>query len=69
MAEKVEVLRTSSEEIENSNKMHEGINVEFQQIDPAEERKLVKKLDRVIMPLMACVYFFQCLFHPSFRPF
>jgi hypothetical protein len=29
-------------------------------IDPAEEKALVKKLDRVIMPVMAVVYFFQC---------
>jgi hypothetical protein len=29
-------------------------------IDPEAERKVVRKLDRVIMPLMAIVYFFQC---------
>lgn len=29
-------------------------------IDPDEERKVVRKLDAVIMPLMAVVYFFQC---------
>lgn len=29
-------------------------------IDPDEERKLVRKLDMVILPLMALVYFFQC---------
>jgi hypothetical protein len=29
-------------------------------LDPAEERDVVRKLDRVIMPLMAFVYFFQC---------
>ena len=61
MAEKVEVLRASSEEVENSKAMHGGLNVEFQQIDPTEERKLVRKLDLVVIPLMACVYFFQCL--------
>lgn len=34
-------------------------------IEPEEERKVVRKLDCVIMPLMALVYFFQCkLFHP-----
>lgn len=31
-------------------------------IDPEEEKRVVKKLDRVILPLMALVYFFQCLF-------
>ena len=30
-------------------------------IDPDEEREVVKKLDRIIMPLMALVYFFQYL--------
>jgi sugar phosphate permease len=30
-------------------------------IDPDEERQVVKKLDRIIMPLMALVYFFQYL--------
>ena len=30
-------------------------------IDPDEEKAVVKKLDRVIMPLMALVYFFQYL--------
>lgn len=30
-------------------------------VDPDEERRVVKKLDRVIMPLMALVYFFQYL--------
>ncbi|KAF4815673.1 putative transporter [Colletotrichum siamense] len=30
-------------------------------IDPDEERKVVRKLDAVIMPLMAVVYFFQYL--------
>lgn len=32
----------------------------FEPIDPVEERKLVRKLDMVILPLMALVYFFQC---------
>lgn len=35
------------------------VNV-FEPIDPEEERKLVRKLDMVILPLMALVYFFQC---------
>ncbi|PLB46649.1 MFS general substrate transporter [Aspergillus steynii IBT 23096] len=30
-------------------------------IDPVEEKKVVRKLDRVILPLMAFVYFFQYL--------
>lgn len=30
-------------------------------IDPDEEKQVIKKLDRIIMPLMALVYFFQYL--------
>jgi hypothetical protein len=30
------------------------------EIDPAEEKVVLRKLDRVILPLMALVYFFQC---------
>ncbi|KAF5662239.1 pantothenate transporter [Fusarium heterosporum] len=33
----------------------------YDEIDADEERRLVKKLDRFIMPLMAIVYFFQYL--------
>lgn len=29
-------------------------------VDPEEEKQVLKKLDRVILPLMALVYFFQC---------
>jgi hypothetical protein len=29
-------------------------------VDKLEEKKVVRKLDRVILPLMAFVYFFQC---------
>jgi hypothetical protein len=31
-----------------------------EEFDAEEERKLVKKLDLFIMPIMAVVYFFQC---------
>lgn len=33
----------------------------FEVIDHSEERRLVRKLDMVILPLMAFVYFFQCM--------
>lgn len=33
-------------------------------IEPEEEKQVVRKLDCVIMPLMAVVYFFQCKFFP-----
>lgn len=39
--------------------------VVFQEIDPEEEKRLVRKLDRYIIPLMAVVYFFQCKSRPS----
>ncbi|KAL2864338.1 major facilitator superfamily domain-containing protein [Aspergillus lucknowensis] len=41
--------------------MKHGEENVFEAIDPAEERKLVRKLDMVILPLMAFVYFFQYL--------
>ena len=56
MLEKVDSTIPTSCEVEES-----GVNVVFQQIDPEEERKVVRKLDRVILPLMAFVYFFQCM--------
>ncbi|KAK1625536.1 major facilitator superfamily domain-containing protein [Colletotrichum phormii] len=36
-------------------------HVAFEQISPEEEAALARKLDRVLMPLMAFVYFFQYL--------
>ncbi|UPL00568.1 hypothetical protein LCI18_011502 [Fusarium solani-melongenae] len=50
-----------SEAIEQPEKFDNQNNevAVFEDIDPEEERKLVRKLDRVIMPLMALVYFFQ----------
>lgn len=43
-----------------------GVDLKFEPnapsaIDLDEERNVIKKLDRVIMPLMATVYFFQYL--------
>ncbi|KAM5352614.1 hypothetical protein ACJ41O_005336 [Fusarium nematophilum] len=55
--------RPCSEAIERPEKLstqNDELAV-FEDIDPEEERKLVRKLDRVIMPLMALVYFFQYL--------
>lgn len=53
------ILDPAAEEIEREN------NARFYSIDPAEEKKVVRKLDMVIMPLMVLVYFFQCK-SPSF---
>jgi hypothetical protein len=49
--EKAENLSLSDGEIQQSAVVH---------IDPAEEKKVVRKIDRVVLPLMCTVYFFQC---------
>ncbi|KXH35200.1 hypothetical protein CSIM01_11154 [Colletotrichum simmondsii] len=49
-----------AEELEMTKKQDEE-HVAFEQISPEEEAALVRKLDRVLMPLMAFVYFFQYL--------
>jgi hypothetical protein len=49
--EKAEKLSLSDGEIQQSAVVH---------IDPAEEKKVVRKIDRVVLPLMCTVYFFQC---------
>ncbi|KAF4910912.1 putative transporter [Colletotrichum fructicola] len=53
-------LAPTAEELEMTKKQDEE-HVAFEQISPEEERALVRKLDRVLMPLMAFVYFFQYL--------
>lgn len=65
MSEKVQMELPHTEELEISKNIQDETHVIFHQIDPEEERKVVRKLDRVILPLMAFVYFFQCKFaHP-----
>ncbi|KAK1535925.1 hypothetical protein CPAR01_09467 [Colletotrichum paranaense] len=49
-----------AEELEMTKKQDEE-HVAFEQISSEEEAALVRKLDRVLMPLMAFVYFFQYL--------
>lgn len=49
-----ECAETTNEKAQN------GVPAELH-VDPEEEKALVKKLDRVIMPIMAFVYFFQCM--------
>lgn len=57
--------RTSAEGVDATEKVKVDLVDDTQAIhyfiDPEEERAVVKKLDRVIMPLMALVYFFQYL--------
>ncbi|KAJ4252310.1 hypothetical protein NW762_010907 [Fusarium torreyae] len=61
ISEKAEVCAHGNDDEFNTEakSMHET-NV-FEAIDPEEEKKLVRKLDMVILPLMAFVYFFQYL--------
>ena len=63
MAEKiVPVTPASALEVENASpvKSEENELAVTYVIDPVEEKKVLRKLDRVILPLMALVYFFQC---------
>lgn len=41
-------------EVKNSN------DIQCYAIDPQDEKKVVWKLDCVLMPLLALIYFFQC---------
>jgi hypothetical protein len=50
---------------EASEKLEGGLIVTYH-IDPKDERAVLRKLDRVILPLMALVYFFQCRLFPLF---
>lgn len=63
MAEKIIPITTgeAASEIENlsQNKSDNALAVTYV-IDPLEEKTVLRKLDRVILPLMALVYFFQC---------
>lgn len=63
MAEKVDDMPARTSECEEVAAQKDGIPSEFY-IDPVEERALVRKIDRTIMPVMAIVYFFQCTCTP-----
>ncbi|KAM0272169.1 hypothetical protein ACHAQH_008847 [Verticillium albo-atrum] len=54
---------TTTEMLEQSDldPKNEAGNTTFEEIDPEEERKLVRKLNRVILPLMATVCVSQYL--------
>ncbi|KAL4933733.1 uncharacterized protein BDV17DRAFT_66737 [Aspergillus undulatus] len=61
-------VKAMSRSIKEDVTMEESVGFEHKKeqntvpvIDPGEERKVVRKLDRVIMPLMAIFYFFQYL--------
>lgn len=46
--------------IENID-MDKGVDPAAQcDFTPEEERQVLRKIDRVVLPLMALVYFFQC---------
>lgn len=47
-------------EIAESQSIGDSDAVVDNAIDPAMEKQVVRKIDRVVLPLMAVVYFFQC---------
>jgi len=49
------------ESIIKSDELHYEVIEQVYQIDAIEEKQVVRKLDRVILPLMALVYFMQHL--------
>jgi hypothetical protein len=60
MSEKACEHESSFDEYENGNQIQNDLNVDFEQIDPEEERRLVRKLDRVLMPVMVSLRYARC---------
>ncbi|EEU37121.1 uncharacterized protein NECHADRAFT_52085 [Fusarium vanettenii 77-13-4] len=57
----VDAAEKQRQSLDPASKQCEAINNdELYSIDPEQAKKVVRKLDCVIMPLMAFVYFFQC---------
>lgn len=52
--------------VEDIEQMKAGGPVTDYDFSPEEERQVLRKIDRVVLPVMAIVYFFQC--KPA-RPF
>lgn len=61
MSETINKAVPAATEIEKLSEDDQHVDIAYQPIDPVEEAKVVRKLDRVILPLMAFVYFFQCM--------
>jgi hypothetical protein len=64
MSESIE--KRGIEMVEGASEKLEGGLIVTYHIDPKDERAVLRKLDRVILPLMALVYFFQCRLFPLF---
>lgn len=61
MSDKIDLdPKADAETIEISSEKKETELAVTYQIDPEEEKLVRRKLDRVILPLMALIYFFQC---------
>lgn len=64
-SEKPHVERVSEAEpsaiTDENPKFEDDSRAVFQDIDQEEERKIVKKIDMVVMPILAIVYLFQCM--------
>jgi ACS family allantoate permease-like MFS transporter len=54
------IARQHTNEVEIASQKGDNDLVVAYQIDRADEKAVVRKLDRVILPLMALIYFFQC---------
>lgn len=54
------IAKQHADQVEVASEKGDNDLVVAYQIDPADEKAVVRKLDRVILPLMALVYFFQC---------
>lgn len=65
--ERVSEAEPSAVTYENP-KFEDDSRAVFQEIDQGEERKIVKKIDMVVMPILSLVYLFQCMMlSPSMR--
>ena len=60
MSEKISIVEKNVETNESmAEKSGDELAVAYH-IDPEEEKRVLRKLDCVILPLMALIYFFQC---------
>lgn len=58
MSEKMPQRETSTvEDVDQAKCVNPAVDYKF---SAEEEKQVLRKIDRVILPLMALVYFFQC---------
>lgn len=57
-----QAVPTAASEVENMNNLKNAAEAPDELfVDPEEEKKVIRKLDCYVMPIMALVYFFQCM--------